>query len=129
MNFVRITTVDNSYEAEFLKEDLEEADVPCVLTDVNLTNLYPNMGGFYLGSGIQVLVPKRDQVKAEEIVQRRNVIMRIVRCPNCGSAKVEHIGTDNVWGSIRLIALLLFVPIIRLKDNYHCYECRSKFRR
>jgi hypothetical protein len=131
MKFVRIATVDNSYEAEFLKEDLEEAGVFCMLTNVHLTNLYPGLGNFYHGSGIGVMVSQQDQVKAEEIARRRNAVKGIIRCPSCGSAKVESLGVGNIWERISLISAMFFLlmPITRITDEYHCYECKSKFKR
>ena len=131
MKFVRITTVDNSYEAEFLKEDLEEAGVVCFLTNVNLTNLYPGMAGFYRGSGIGVMVSQEDHMKAAAIVRRRSEVERTVRCPNCGSTNVEHSPVSHsLWKIVPLFfAALLTASVTPFRDTYHCSECRSKFKR
>ncbi len=58
MRFINLCTVDNSYEANFIKEDLEDNGIPCILTNENITTLMPHMNGI-LGSGVQVLVDKK----------------------------------------------------------------------
>src|SRR5688572_24240185 len=70
VRFVRLTTIDNSYEANFLKEDLDQAGIPCFLTNENITNLIPSTFGL-LGSGIQVMVAEEELGKAKEVLALR----------------------------------------------------------
>jgi hypothetical protein len=70
MRFINLCTVDNSYEANFIKEDLALGGIACIVTNENFTSLMPHMNGI-LGSGIQILVDKDNLETARQIIEKR----------------------------------------------------------
>jgi hypothetical protein len=128
MRFVRLTTIGNSYEANFLKDDLDDAGIACFLTNENLTNLFPTTIG--LDSwGIQVMVPEDALEKAKEVLRNRDRWTAAVRCPNCGSTRVRLVSVSPGW--FRNLFGLLFVgpAIADLRSGYECSECVTSFKR
>jgi DNA-directed RNA polymerase subunit RPC12/RpoP len=83
MRFINLCTVDNSFEANFIKKDLAEQGIACIVTNENFTSLMPQMNGI-LGSGIQILVYKDDLEVARQVIEKRTAT-DIVTCPECGS--------------------------------------------
>jgi hypothetical protein len=71
MDYVKLCTVDNSYEANFIKEDLAEEGIPCMINHENITQLLPSVS-FIPGSGIQILVATDDLQRAKEVLNRRH---------------------------------------------------------
>ncbi|WP_083631338.1 putative signal transducing protein [Labilibacter marinus] len=51
----RLITCDNAFEANLIKGRLESEDIPCILTNENISNLLPSYNHL-MGSGVQVLV-------------------------------------------------------------------------
>lgn len=128
MQFVRLTTVENSFEANFLKEDLESEGIVCILTNENVTTLIPHMNGI-LGSGIQVLVAETDLAKANEILAKRAT--GIVKCPNCESTNIHFgLGTKNRFKRIVsiFISTVTAMPFNNINNVYYCNDCGTEFK-
>ena len=70
MKFIKLATADNSYEANFIKDDLADEGIECMLTNENFTALMPLSNSMF-GSGIQILVDRVDYDRAKEILDRR----------------------------------------------------------
>lgn len=51
MNTIRLTTCNDSFEANLIKDKLENEGIECFLTNENFTSLFPIYNGI-LGSGI-----------------------------------------------------------------------------
>ena len=94
MKYINLYTVDNSYEANFIKENLADEGIECMLTNENFTNLMPYLNGM-LGSGIQILVDKDDYDRAKQILDNKNSA-EIKVCPNCDSTNIKYgLGTKH----------------------------------
>ena len=129
MEFVRLSTVGNSFEANFLKEDLESEGISCILTNENVTTLIPHMNGI-LGSGIQILVAATDLEKANEILKQR--VTAIVKCPNCQSTSINFgLGTKHRFKRIVsiVISALTAMPFNNINNIYYCNDCRTEFKK
>lgn len=127
MDFVRLTTIENSYEAHFLKEDLDMEGIPSFLTNENLTNLIP-MSFVPTGLGIQVMVRQEDLGKAKQILAKREQLKKIISCPSCESSNIR-LGPDRTSGGLFSIVLALigFLPYVDPRDRYFCNNCMKEF--
>jgi hypothetical protein len=121
MQYVRLTTIDNSYEANFLKDDLGVAGIPCFLTNENITSLVPHTFGL-LGSGIQVMVPEADLGKATEVLALRAQVGKVITCPNCDSRNIRFgLGPDKRFSTVLtiVVSVLAWMPMGNIKNKYY----------
>ena len=126
MRYINLCTVDNSFEANFIKDNLGEERIKCILTNENFTSLMPHMNGM-LGAGIQILVDKDDLVRATEILGNRND-RDVTVCPDCNSSNVEYgLGTKHRLKKLLAlsIALLIGSPVRFIGQTYYCRDCKT----
>ncbi|MDD2799242.1 MAG: DUF2007 domain-containing protein [Bacteroidales bacterium] len=128
MKTIRLITCDNTFDAHSIKNQLEENDIECILTNENFTNLMPHFNNI-MGTGIHIFIFEKDLAKAKEIIKEKlngeevNPI-----CPFCGSADI-HLGLGNHKWLKRFnifIALLMLLPIGNLKPKYYCRSCKNE---
>ena len=128
MRFINLCTVDNSYEANFIREDLAEEGIECIITNENFTNLMPHMNGI-LGSGIQILVDKDDIEIAKQVIDK-GIKKEIKTCPYCESMNIEY-GLGTTHRLKRLIAIFISIVTASLtrhiKPTYYCKDCKTEF--
>lgn len=130
MRFTNLCTVDNSYEANFIREDLNEQGIQCIVTNENFTALMPHMNGI-LGSGIQILVAQDDLEIAKQIIEKRaKEEVAVVTCPHCNSKNIKYgLGTKHRLKRIMgmVIALVIATPARHIKLTYYCNDCKTEF--
>jgi DNA-directed RNA polymerase subunit RPC12/RpoP len=128
MRFINLCTLDNSYEANYIREALAEAGIECMVTNENFTNLMPHMNGM-LGSGIQILVDKDDLETARQIVEKRTK-REVTTCPHCDSKNINY-GLGTTRRSKKIIAILISFltgsPTRHIKPTYYCNDCKAEF--
>ena len=130
MNFVRLCTVDSSLEANFIKEDLAEAGIPCIATNENFTTLMPHMNGM-LGAGVQILVHKDDLEAAQKTLEKR-YSRDVTKCPDCGSTNIKFgLGIKRKTRKVLALAVSLIIgsPTRHIKQTYYCDDCKNEFSR
>lgn len=130
MRYINLHTVDNSYEAHFIKDNLADEGILCILTNENFTTLMPHMNGM-LGSGIQILVDKDDYDRAKQILDKRNN-RKIQVCPNCNSAQIKYgLGSKHRFRKLLAIAIALVAatPVLHIRQRYYCKDCKTEFGR
>jgi hypothetical protein len=128
MKLINLYTADNSYEANFIKDDLANEGIECMLTNENFATLMPHMNGM-LGSGIQILVDKIDYDKAKEILNKRNNV-NIQVCPNCNSTNIKYgLGIKNRLKKLFAIGIALVIgsPMRHIRQTYYCGDCETEF--
>ena len=125
MKYVRLCTVNDSYEANFIKEDLAEEGIPCMITHETITQLLPNMSAIP-SWGIQIMVASEDLPRAEEILGRRD--QYAATCTNCGSTNIKIIGSGRS-GLMAILGALFVGSIGNVRPLYRCGNCRTEFRR
>lgn len=126
MKYINLHTVDNSYEANFIKDNLADEGIDCILTNENFTTLMPHMNGV-LGSGIQILVDKDDYDRAKQILDKRNN-SDIHVCPNCNSSQIKYgLGTKHRFKKLLAIAIALVAatPVRHIRQTYYCKDCKD----
>jgi Putative prokaryotic signal transducing protein len=128
MKYINLYTADNSYEANFIKDNLEDAGIKCMVTNENFTTLMPHMNGM-LGSGIQILVDKDDFERATQILDKGKNRDTPV-CPTCNSTNVKYgLGTNHRLKKMLaiFIALVIASPVRHIRQTYYCRDCKTEF--
>ena len=67
-----LTTCNTVLEANLIKGMLENNDIPCFLTNENVTSLLPQFNGL-LGSGVNILVDENDLEKAQKLLAEEKI--------------------------------------------------------
>lgn len=128
MRLINLRTVDNSYQAMFIKNILTNEGIECIVTNENFTALMPHLNGL-LGSGIQILVDKDNFERATQLLEKED--NRDVQvCPNCSSTNIKY-GLGTKHRSKKLVAL--FIALIigstmrHIQQTYYCKDCKTEF--
>jgi hypothetical protein len=128
MRFINLCTVDNSYEANFIKNELADEGIACIVTNENFTNLMPHFNGI-LGSGIQILVDKDDFESANALLEKRRA-KDVLTCPECGSQNIKYgLGTTSKTSKLvaLILSLLMASPTRHIRQTYYCNDCKREF--
>lgn len=127
MKYITLHTAENSYEANFIKDNLSDEGIACIVTNENFTSLMPHLNGI-LGSGVQILVDKEDYDWARAILDKRNADVQA--CPNCNSKNIAFgLGTKHRIKRLIAIAIALIIgsPIRHIRQTYYCKDCKTEF--
>ncbi len=131
------STFYNPIEANIIKAKLEDAGIPCFLTDENVATIQPlfnqAIGGVKLNvfekdvEQINVLLADDLALEVPEIetVQDEDIVV----CENCGSTNVSYgVATKNKhsWW-VAVLSILLMVYPFKVNKCYHCYKCGHEF--
>jgi DNA-directed RNA polymerase subunit RPC12/RpoP len=130
-------TFYNPIEANIVKARLEDADIPCFLTDENIATIQPlynqAIGGVKLNvfekdvERINALLKDGQELDVPEIETEQT--QNKVACENCGSTNVGYgIATKNKhsWWVV-LLSILMVVYPFKANRCYHCYKCGHEF--
>ena len=127
MTIVRLTTCDNSIDANFIKNNLENEGIECFLTNEISSTLVPVYNGM-MNAGIQIMINEDDLEKASKLIEQPAIENPIV-CPNCNSQNIKF-GFGNRKGLKILgviLSLLVTIPFGTIKRNYYCIDCKTEF--
>jgi DNA-directed RNA polymerase subunit RPC12/RpoP len=129
MATIRLTTCEDSFEANLLKNKLEQEGIVCFLTNENFTNLLPNFVGL-LGTGVHVMVEERDYERAVKLIEN-DMSKEGIKCPYCNSTEVVYSFGRNVTNKIIIVilSLLILIPFGNIKRSYFCKECGTEFKK
>jgi len=131
------STFYNPIEANIIKAKLEDADIPCFLTDENVATIQPlfnqAIGGVklnvfekdverindLLADDLALEVPEIETEQAEEKVA----------CEKCGSNNVSYgLATKNKYSWwVAVLSILMTVYPFKANKCYHCYKCGHEF--
>jgi hypothetical protein len=128
MRYINVCTVDDPFQAKFIKDNLANEGIECIVTNENFTAMMPHMNGM-LGAGIQILVDKDDFERASQIVTNRNS-REIQVCPNCGSSNINYgLGSRHRFKKLfaLLIAFVIGTPVRHIKQTHFCKDCSTEF--
>lgn len=128
MNFVKLTTVNDSYEATLIHDYLDNEGIKCIITNEHVSTLMPHLNGM-MGSGVQILVRKEEMEQAIQLLNNRNKNDMQV-CPNCNSSDLK-LGVEKKHRIVKGIALsfsfILGFPLFPIKQSYYCNNCKTEF--
>lgn len=124
-----IATYDLPQDMIVAKAKLEANGIECFVKD-ELTAQVHNFLSHAMG-GVKLQVLEKDVDRSVEILNDvikpdSNKLATKLRCPNCGSKKVDGIG----WkGRLAMIFMLVFfIPIPFKSTNAKCFDCQNEFK-
>lgn len=128
MQTTTLITLDDSTEAHLIKGRLANEGIECFLTNENYTGLYPGRNNWF-GHGIQIMVDKKDEEKAREVIQDTlEQIDEELICPYCKSTDiVVSAGGNSLFRLLSVLgSLLAAFPHGTPKPKYYCKRCGNK---
>jgi hypothetical protein len=130
MKYVTLTTVDDTYQAYFVKKALEDEGIQCMIFNEHASNLLPLAGP--MAPIVDIKVLDDDHEAALKILTDLRAKTDVVHCPNCGSTNVEYgLGSKNKIKRIAvfMMAIFFWIPVSRFHLVYHCKDCQTEFRK
>lgn len=130
MNTTKLITCDNTFEAHFIKNQLEENGIKCFLTNENFTNLMPHFNNI-MGNGVHVFIFEKDLAQAKEVIKDKLYGEEVNPiCPFCGSDDIRLGLGEKKWlkGFNIFISLLMVIPLGNLKPKYFCKNCHKEVK-
>lgn len=114
---------DNLIEANIVKTKLDAYDIPCFLTEENLTHLTTHL----LSGGIRLHIFKKDIERARHALAE--VFLTKVEndeliCPSCGSKKIF---THPAQQDQRNLNQHVVGFLLGLSRQYYCLDCGNEF--
>ncbi|MEI7503448.1 MAG: DUF2007 domain-containing protein [Paludibacter sp.] len=127
MSIIRLVTCNNIVDANFIKNNLENEEIECFLTNEISSTLIPAYNGM-LGAGIQIMIDEKDLEKAIQLIPQPET-EKAIQCPNCDSTNITYGMGRSKLKKYLLIALSLLnnIPLGNLKGNYQCKDCEHNF--
>lgn len=129
MNNVTVATFNSVQPAEQLKEELQEAGIPAKVTDQHIFQRLWFLAKPYCSFHLDVQKDFHSQANALLIEwhARNHALSEAVRCPMCGSLRVEYPQMTRKFILPTLIAHLL--TLLRItKHSLYCMECHNTWR-
>lgn len=130
------STYYNPIEANIIKAKLEDSEIPCFLTDENISTIQPLFNQAV--GGVKLNVFERDVERIHELLTDDHLLVsdyrandeEIVICEKCKSTNVSYgQATKNRFSWwVTIISLLLFVYPFKVNKCYHCYDCGNEFK-
>ncbi len=121
---------DNAIDAHIVKSKLDAYDIPCFLTEENMTNLYPGASSL-MNLSVRLHLFREDAEQAREILSEANLKVQddtILQCPACHSNSIERDFprklTSTFASSLRFLFFGIFSPE---KKIYRCTNCECEF--
>lgn len=127
MPIVKLTTCHNSFEANMIKDLLENEGIECFLTNEHMTNLKPGHNRM-LGAGIQIMINASDGKSAVELISQQGA--EKIACPNCSSENITVGHGINKLKKIGIVILSLMfaIPFHNMHTTYFCKQCKKEFK-
>ncbi len=130
MQLVTVATFDSELPAKNLVRTLQQAGISAHVEDHRRVQRYWFLSRPY--AGFQVTVPSEDFNKSNEVIKHSDmedgILREAVRCPDCGSSRVEYPQTTRKF----LLPTLLF-HFLRMigvaEHNYYCQQCHYTWTR
>lgn len=129
MNNITVATFNAPQPAERLKKELQEAGVPAKVSDQHIFQrlwfLAKPYGAFHLD--VQKEFHRRANALLFEWHAQNRALAEAVRCPMCGSLRVEYPQMTRKFILPTLIAHVLTLFRIT-KHHLYCMECHNTWR-
>jgi len=127
MSIIQFITCDNIIDANFIKNNLENENIECFLTNEISSTLLPGYTGM-MNAGVQVMIDEKDVEKASVLINKLGDEKQIV-CPACSSTNISYRFGKRRLNKYLLILISLFAstPVGKFKANYYCKDCNAEF--
>ena len=133
------STFYNPIEASIIKAKLEDAGIPCFLTDENVATINPLFNQAI--GGVKLNVFEKDIVRINALLAEENFYQSFdentststentLACEECGSKNVSFgQSTKNRFSWwVAIVSLLLAVYPFKVNKCFHCYDCGHEFK-
>ncbi len=134
------STYYNPIEANIIKGRLEDSDIPCFLTDENVSTINP-LYNQAIG-GVKLNVFERDVARINELLAENFQGLTENEPENIDASEdkilCEICGSDNVsWGQatkkrfswwVTVLSFFFIVYPFKANKCYHCYNCGHEFK-
>ena len=129
MAIIELMICNTIFEANMIKNVLENEGISSFLTNENFTNLMQGYSGI-MGAGIQIMIDEKDSEKALELVSVPSKT-EAVRCPNCNSENVTFgLGANKFKKIVAILySLLIFTPFNYINNTWYCNDCKTEFKK
>jgi hypothetical protein len=133
------STYYNPIEANIIKTRLEDSDIPCFLTDENITTIYSLYNQAVGGVKLNVFEKDVDRINAllaetgiEANTEPENTGTSEdkILCESCGSDNVGYgqATKDRFSWWVTLTSIFFMVYPFKANKCYHCYNCGHEFK-
>jgi hypothetical protein len=116
---------DTVIDANIAKTKLDANDIPCFLTEENMSNLYP--GQRFLAFKVRLHLFARDEEQASSILSDIDLTSDAdtsMRCSRCGSSRITR---DFPKQSGESLTFIFFGVLFPHKKVNHCLDCDYEF--
>ena len=129
MHTITVATFNNAQPAERLRDWLEQAKVPTKVRDQRVLQRVWFQAKPY--SAFHVDVDKDYLAKASALLcewqESKRALAEAIRCPKCGSLRIEYPHMTRKFFLPTLLAhLLTFLHVT--KHHFYCVECQHTWR-
>jgi hypothetical protein len=117
---------DTVIDANIAKTRLDANDIPCFLTEENMSNLYPSHR-FLGGLKVRLHLFAKDEEKASEILSDIDLTSdsdASLKCPKCNSSRIIR---DFPKQSGESLTFIFFGVLFPHKKVNHCLDCDNEF--
>jgi hypothetical protein len=117
---------DTVIDANIAKTKLDAYDVPCFLTEENMSNLYP--GQPFMAFKVRLHLFAKDEEKAHVILESQTQMStdsdHSSRCPKCLSLRITR---DFPKEESDSLTFLFFGVLFPHRKVNHCLDCDNEF--
>jgi hypothetical protein len=116
---------DTVIDANIAKTRLDANDIPCFLTEENMSNLYP--GQRFLAFKVRLHLFAKDEEKASQILSDIDLTSdsdSSLKCPKCSSSRIMR---DFPKQSGESLTFIFFGVLFPHKKVNHCLDCDNEF--
>jgi hypothetical protein len=116
---------DTVIDAYIAKTKLDANDIPCFLTEENMSNLYP--GQRFLAFKVRLHLFSRDEERASQVLSDIDLTSdsdSSIKCPRCNSSRIMR---DFPKQSAESLTFIFFGVLFPHKKVNHCLDCDNEF--
>lgn len=121
---------ETTIEANIVRSKLEAYDIPCFLTEENMTNLYPGASSL-MNFNVRLHLFARDLSRAQQVLEENHLnsdYESTVICPRCNSRRVDRDFPRKMSKTFAsALNVMFFGVFFPEKKIYRCLECDAEF--
>lgn len=124
MKDMTIASFDQQEQAEQLRARLEQAGIPCEVFDESRLQKYWFLSRPH--AAVKLRVEALDFDKARELLSGldavENVLHDAIRCPQCGSSRVEYPQFTRKFVTPTFVEIFCFLHL--MEKEFYCEDCQ-----
>lgn len=121
---------ETTIEANIVRSKLEAYDIPCFLTEENMTNLYPGASSL-MNFNVRLHLFAHDLPRAQQVLEENYLDSddeSTIICPRCSSRKVERDFPRKMSTTFAsALNVMFFGVFFPEKKIFRCQDCDTEF--